>query len=98
MPETSFARNYCDYGNDASQSILQIKQNRYAQIYHKSISVPAMYTEGELKPIRYTSESHEDLMTEMNIKLTLDEKTTIRIENEHGFDLTVDKLVKGGRR
>lgn len=98
LPETSFARNYCDYGNDASQSILQIKQNRYAQIYHKSISVPAMYTEGELKPIRYTSESHEDLMTEMNIKLTLDEKTTIRIENEHGFDLTVDKLVKGGRR
>ena len=57
-----------------------------------------MYTEGELKPIRYTSESHEDLMTEMNIKLTFDEKTTIRIENEHGFDLTVDKLVKGGRR
>lgn len=98
LPETPFSRNYCDYGNDASQRILQIKQDRYSQIYHKFVSVPATYIEGELEPIRFMSKAYEDLMSEVNIKITVDEKTALHIENEYGFDMTVDKLVKGGKK
>ena len=94
LPESPFARNYCDYGNDAAQSILRIKQDRYATIFHKLENKSASVVSRSDEPIRYFSLPSDGLVTEVNLRVSVEEDTTITVNNQHGFDLSADILYR----
>ena len=95
--DTPFARNYCDFGNDAAQLVLGVKQNRFMTIFLKEEKHGTKMT--RLVPdskgvIRYKSEKPRTSAVSIVATLSLSDQDTVEIsiENKYGFDLSVSRI------
>lgn len=95
--DTPFARNYCDFGNDAAQLVLGVKQNRFMTIFMKDEKLRTKMT--RLVPdskgaIRYESEKPRTSAVSIVATLSLSEQdeVEISIENKYGFDLSISRI------
>ena len=83
---TPFARNYCDYGNDASQLILKMKQDRFMQIFKKKEVEYAKQVElhGERD---YYSVGKKDYLSELIFQIDTSDELHIHVESNYGVDV-----------
>lgn len=95
--DTPFARNYCDFGNDAAQLVLGVKQNRFMTIFMKDEKPRTKMT--RLVPdskgvIQYESEKPRTSAVSIVATLSLSEQdeVEISIENKYGFDLSISRI------
>lgn len=95
--DTPFARNYCDFGNDAAQLVLGVKQNRFMTIFMKDEKPGTKMT--RLVPnsegaIRYESDKPRTSAVSIVATLSLSDQDTVEIsiENKYGFDLSVSRI------
>ena len=88
----TFARNYCDYGNDASKLILYIKQNRFADsLVKKDSAMERSVSNNEFikEKISLQNGGRIDLMAYMKI---LYPNAKVKVESKYGFDLSIQKV------
>ena len=95
--DTPFARNYCDFGNDAAQLVLGVKQNRFMTIFIKEEKQQTKFSRlipDSEKNIKYISETSKSNVVNVIGTLSLTEEADfdITIENNYGFDLTISKI------
>lgn len=95
--DSPFARNYCDFGNDAAQLVLGVKQNRFMTIFLKEKNPVTKMT--RLVPnsegaIRYESDKPRTSAVSIVATLSLSDQETVEIsiENKYGFDLSISRI------
>lgn len=89
----TFARNYCDYGNDASKLILYIKQNRFADcLVKKGSEMERRVADCDFlqEYVTLKNGGRIELMAYMNIP----NSCTVKVNSKYGFDLTIQKVVE----
>lgn len=85
--DITFARNYCDYANPASQLILKIKQERFASIFQKINPESSKLIKGLVS--KYVTDLDTQKRTNLTILAQSYEDTELEIENDYGFELKV---------
>lgn len=85
--DITFARNYCDYANSASQLILKIKQERFASIFQKINPESSKLIKGLVS--KYVTDLDTQKRTNLTILAQSYEDTELEIENDYGFELKV---------
>lgn len=94
-----FSRNYCDYGNEAAQMILQIKQNRFVNIFKKESEAYAKEIIIKKENEVYKSTESTDKLTELSLRIHCKdgERVTLEINSEYGIDVSC-MAFKGDRK
>ena len=92
-PDSTFARNYCDMENDASQYRLYIKQNRFARLFQERSEETVI--EGKTERENYRSTLDPDHCTELDFTVEdAGQLTNILAYAQHGIDVDVVKIKK----
>lgn len=95
--DTPFARNYCDFGNDAAQLVLGVKQNRFMTIFMEEnepeTKLTQLTSDSEMS-IRYVSEKSKSSSVSIVATLSLlnHDNLEISIESDYGFDLQINRI------
>lgn len=95
--DTPFARNYCDFGNDAAQLVLGVKQKRFMTIFMKEEKPRTKMTRlipASKGAMRYESEKPRTSAVSIvaTLSLTDQDEVEISIENKYGFDLSISRI------
>lgn len=95
--DTPFARNYCDFGNDAAQMVLGVKQNRLMGIFKEDKLLPTksfQYIPETQKPIEYISDSSSTSIVNIvaTISLSAQDIVSLEVKSKHGFDLSIKRI------
>ena len=81
--DITFARNYCDYSNDASQLILKCKIERYLTLFQDEESELAMLSID--RGSNYTTTRDAQKLTEVNMVIHALADAKIEIETKYGY-------------
>lgn len=95
VPDMTFARNYCDFGNPASQMILKLKQERIARLVQKQTDTYVVFRQLDGSHVFCETEEDDCYLTDLSIHARIKgENAKIRISSKYGFELEVT----GGKR
>ncbi len=87
-PDFTFARNYCDFGNEMAQYLLKVKQDRFAALLTKQKDLPARIFESN--DGNFISEQNLSGKTELSF--SLNGNATLYVDSEHGVDVEIRKI------
>lgn len=93
--EIPFSRNYCDYGNDASQLILLLKQDRLMNVFTKqSLPMAKQMSINNIEEFVYCSDDNPSGTLELTMNIKTDEETALKvtIQNDFGFDIQLTPI------
>ena len=93
--EIPFSRNYCDYGNDASQLILLLKQDRLMNVFTKqSLPMAKQMSINNIEEFAYCSDDNPSGTLELTMNIKTDEETALKvtIQNDFGFDIQLTPI------
>ena len=90
-PDTTFARNYCDFNNDAAQLILKKKQDRFASLLTSQpnpIATRKIVDSGAVKV-------ETDPANRTTLTIEVRGNARVEINNNHGFDFDIVSIAGG---
>lgn len=91
--ETTFSRNYCDYGNDAAQLILKNKQDRFMTCFKEKQEICSRVHIMDHVHNGFKSKKNSTGLNEMILTLKAKPGTTeLFVSSENGVDIEINRL------
>ncbi|MDY3931539.1 MAG: hypothetical protein SOZ08_07550 [Erysipelotrichaceae bacterium] len=95
-PDSTFARNYCDYANDAVQYHLRLKQDRFANLFSKAKDATLSYAHLDGSVYQTGCDPHH--WTQVSFIVERGNDDEIQVRNQHGFTVDIEQVKNGGEQ
>ena len=93
-PDSTFARNYCDYANDAVQYHLRLKEDRFANLFSKAEDATLSYVHLDGSVFHTGCDSHHCAQVSFIVERGYEDE--IQVSNKHGFTVDIEQVKNGG--